>query len=289
MTSIPTLQSDYKHCEQIIKKHSRSFYYAFSRLPKQKAQAVYAIYAFCRTADDSVDENGTREGQLSSLSKMEADLLRFEHGRERNEPLWRALRDVFDRFDMDIQPFYDQLRGQAMDIDFKIPETLEDLESYSYFVAGTVGLMLLPIIASKRHEYLKKDAVNLGIAMQLTNILRDVGEDYTDKNRIYLPKAEMKNALYTNNDIENGIINDSFIDLWERLASIAEERYEKFHETVFHYDADSRLPVIISAKVYEGILNEVRRNGYDCFTKKQAVSKLRMKAILQNIKLKESI
>ncbi len=99
----------------------------------------------------------------------------------------RALRHVFNTFDMDIQPFYDQLTGQEMDIHFSSPKTLQQLEEHSYYVAGSVGLMLLPIIATENQQYLKKTAVDLGLAMQITNILRDIGEDFYQKNRIYLP------------------------------------------------------------------------------------------------------
>lgn len=239
MTSSLSLASDYKYCEQIIKRHSRSFYYAFSKLPAEKAKAVYAIYAFCRTADDSVDENGTREAQLDALRKLEEDLILFEVRKERDEPMWRALRDVFNRFDMDIKPFYDQIKGQYMDIDFSMPETIEDIERYSYYVAGTVGLMLLPIIASKNCSALQKDAVYLGIAMQLTNILRDIGEDLTFKNRVYIPREIMVQEKYSVTELKQSVINEAFMSVWERMARHAEKLYAKFHRTVHLYDADS--------------------------------------------------
>lgn len=176
-----TIASDYAYCEKIIKRHSKSFYYAFSNLPKDKARAVYAIYAFCRTADDSVDENKTSGLQLIALDRLTDELSHFAKGQEVDHPLWRALRDVFNRFDMDIQPFYEQLTGQRMDIHFISPSNLSTLETYSKYVAGSVGKMLLPIIASNAKTDLNRVAEDLGIAMQLTNILRDVGEDYRDK------------------------------------------------------------------------------------------------------------
>jgi len=284
-----SLNADYQYCERVIRQHSRSFYYAFSQLPAEKARAVYAIYAFCRIADDSVDENPSRKDQLTALEKLETDLVRFENGKEPDEPMWRALRDVFERYQMDLSPFYEQLRGHYMDLDFQMPKTLEQLEQYSYFVAGTVGRMLLPIIATENQQQLQESAIDLGIAMQLTNILRDIGEDYRLKKRIYLPRDILEYEQYSFQQLHQARINDSFISIWERLAQRAESLYQNYYRSAFLFDADSKMPVLASARIYEGILDEVRRNGYDCFSKKQAVSKRRMLSILQDIRLTESI
>ena len=142
-----SIEDSYRYCKDMIKRNSKSFFYAFRQLPKEKADAVFAIYTFCRNADDSVDENNTKVSQKVALDQLEEELQLFEQGKEIDHPMWIALRDVFNRYNMDIAPFYDQLKGQRMDIEFKQPKTLKELESYSYYVAGTVGLMLLPIIA----------------------------------------------------------------------------------------------------------------------------------------------
>ena len=206
-----TIASDYAYCEKIIKRHSKSFYYAFSSLPKEKAHAVYAIYAFCRIADDSVDENKTSGSQLAALDRLTSELNHFAKGEDIDHPLWRALRDVFNRFDMDVQPFYDQLTGQRMDIHFMSPANLGSLETYSKYVAGSVGKMLLPIIAGNTQKNLSVVAEDLGIAMQLTNILRDVGEDYREKGRIYLPIEEMERYQYTELLLSEGQITKGFV------------------------------------------------------------------------------
>lgn len=272
----PSLVEDYKYCEGIIKHYSKSFYYAFSTLPQEKANAVYAIYAFCRQADNSVDENPTSASQLVALDHLTDELNRFQQRQEKDLPLWRALRDVFNRFEMDIQPFFDQLKGQRMDIHFTSPDTLTDLEEYSAYVAGSVGKMLLPIIASGTNRDLTQSAVNLGIAMQITNILRDIGEDHLEKDRIYLPTQEMAAFRYTKHELSKGIISDNFIALWESLAMRAEELYADFINSSAGFDEDSKFAVIASARVYRGILNSVRKNNYDCFRKKNYVSKLEM-------------
>lgn len=271
-----TIDSDYAYCEKIIKRHSKSFYYAFSGLPKDKARAVYAIYAFCRIADDSVDENRKSGEQLIALDQLTNELNLFARHHEVDLPLWRALRDVFDRFDMDLQPFYDQITGQRMDIHFMMPSNVNTLEVYSKYVAGSVGKMLLPIIASESNENLNHVAENLGIAMQLTNILRDVGEDYRDKKRIYLPQDEMKRYGYDELLLSEGVITQGFIELWEYLATRAEFLYDDFIQHIDAFDKDSRFAVLSSAHVYQGILNSVRKSGYDCFNQKNYVSAIEM-------------
>ncbi|AXI01388.1 phytoene/squalene synthase family protein [Sporosarcina sp. PTS2304] len=271
-----TITFDYAYCEKIIKHHSKSFYYAFSGLPKEKARAVYAIYAFCRIADDCVDENKKIDEQLTALDQLANELYLFSKGEEINHPLWRALRDVFNRFDMDIQPFYEQLTGQRMDIHFMMPANLSSLEVYSKYVAGSVGKMLLPIIASESQKNLHHVAENLGIAMQLTNILRDVGEDYRDKGRIYLPLEEMKRYSYHEVLLSEGSITQGFINLWEYLATRAEYLYDNFTQHIDEFDKDSRFPVLSSAYIYQGILNSVRKSGYDCFNQKNYVSAVEM-------------
>jgi len=280
-------ESDFQYCEDIIQRHSTSFYYVFSQLPRDKANAVFAIYAFCRIADDCMDENQSTVAKKRALDNLEMELKLFQLGRERDIPLWRALRAVFDNYEMSFEPFYDQLKGQRMDLYFSAPMTMQDLEEYSYYVAGSVGRMLLPIIASHAPRDGSDTAVDLGVAMQITNILRDVGEDYYEKQRIYLPMEEMKQYQYTVTDLHNGVINLNFIQLWEKLARRAEELYDRFFEQIALFDPDSQLPVSLSAQVYREILNAVRANQYNCLSHRNYVAKETMdamnKAVSQSI------
>lgn len=278
-------ESDFQYCEKIIQRYSTSFYYVFSKLPRDKANAVFAIYAFCRIADNTMDENRTIEERQRALEKLEMELNLFQLGSELDVPLWRALRYVFDNYAMSLEPFYDQLKGQRMDLHFSPPQTMQDLEDYSYYVAGSVGRMLLPIIASNAPRDLSDTAVDLGIAMQITNILRDVGEDYYEKQRIYLPLAEIKHYQYSVADLHNGVINMNFIGLWEKLALRAEVLYDRFLEHIGLYDQDSQLPIALSAQVYREILNAVRASHYNCLSQRNYVGKDRMNAISKAINL----
>ncbi|GAE92913.1 phytoene synthase [Gracilibacillus boraciitolerans JCM 21714] len=266
-------EEDFYYCEMIIKKHSKSFYYAFSKLPTEKANAVYAIYAFCRKSDDITDGNYSVQNKIKALNQLKSELDLFRNHEELDQPLWRALRHVFHTYNMDIQPFYDQLwGGQSMDVNFVTLKTMHELERYCYYVAGSVGLMLLPVIASKNSNVLQSSSVELGTAMQITNILRDVGEDFYDKGRIYLPADYLSCYKYTYDDLRNGIINQNFINIWEKLAGYAESLYHRFLLDIDQFDKDSQRSVYLSVQVYKAILDAVRGNDYDCLSKRNYVT-----------------
>lgn len=276
------LKKDYAYCEKVIKASSKSFYTAFSKLPKDKAKAVYAIYAFCRQADDTVDANEPLALKKENLAILEAELKEFEKGKTPNHPMWRALRDVFNRYAMTTSPFYDQLEGQKRDLDFQEITDLAALKDYSYYVAGSVGLMLLPILATKSGitESLKESAVSLGVAMQITNILRDVGEDYRENKRVYLPTELLdRHQVDLAQNVEKGPDNN-FIALWEELAEESRRGYVEFEDSISHYDSDCRFPVLVSSKLYSGIMDSVRKNNYDCLSKRNYVPEARMMELI---------
>jgi len=277
-----SLDDDFLFCENIIKQNSQSFHTAFSLLEKKEAQAVYAVYAFCRKADDIVDKNESGY----SLKKFEDELIIFEKGHYIDSPLWRALRSVFDRYEISIQPFYDMLSGQRMDQNFSAFPTQEQLENYCYLVAGTVGMMLAPIIAVKNHKIIAPFAVDLGKAMQITNILRDIGEDFAMK-RVYLPLKVMKMFKYSVDDLSKSTINRNFKNLWDYKAKIAEKYYAKFLSAVDYLDEKSKKPVLASALLYQKILDKVRENGYDCFGSRNYVTQDEKKIIISSIFLRE--
>lgn len=276
------LKKDYAYCEKVIIASSKSFYTAFSKLPKDKEKAVYAIYAFCRQADDTVDANEPLALKKENLAILEAELKEFEKGKTPNHPMWRALRDVFNRYAMTTSPFYDQLEGQKRDLDFQEITDLAALKDYSYYVAGSVGLMLLPILATKSGitESLKESAVSLGVAMQITNILRDVGEDYRENKRVYLPTELLdRHQVDLAQNVEKGPDNN-FIALWEELAEESSRGYVEFEDSISHYDSDCRFPVLVSSKLYSGIMDSVRKNNYDCLSKRNYVPEARMMELI---------
>lgn len=255
------LNQAYLQCEAIIKKHSQSFYMAFKDLPLHKRQGVYAVYGFCRVVDDAIDEDEdlqtlyTFASAIDQLSQM-----------DETQPILYALSDTVQRFSIPLQPFKDMIVGQEMDIVFDGIEDEAALLKYSYHVASSVGLMLLPILASEHHEQITPSAIELGYAMQITNILRDVGEDYHQKSRIYLPKDELNDDVMQ--AIQTKKVNEAFIQVWERLAGLAEMFYDNAIQDLKYYDDDALVSFTQAIVYYRGILNAVREANYDCLSQR---------------------
>lgn len=271
-------KNEFRICEKIIQHHSKSFYAAFSQLPRKKAQSIYAIYAFCRMADDIVD----REKDPELLHKLYEQLQAFELGNIPNEPMWLALEVVFKEYTMDITPFYDMLTGQGMDFHFQQPNSIEELLNYAYYVAGSVGLMLLPIL-STNPVHIIPQAKKLGQAMQLSNILRDIGEDFR-MGRIYLPKDEMARYDVTIETLKEEKVNSNFIAIWESLANLAEELYNDSLEMLPHIEKDTRKALLSAILIYKELIPEIRRNNYNVFIKKHNISNHRKLQLILSIK-----
>lgn len=290
--SEPTLKSDYKFCQSVIKKYSKSFYYAFSTLPEDDARAVYAVYTYCRMADDAIDEADSKEEAMDNLDELRAELDDFYKGNIPDIPMWRALNDVRNRYELDISMMYEQIDGQESDIHFSQPDNFDDLIEYSRKVAGSVGRLLLPIISEDRTYERQKNAENLGVAMQITNILRDVGEDIDIHDRIYIPRSILNHFDYSYEELKNSELNEAFINVWEHLAKEAEALYDDFYNEIIHYKKEARLPLLLSLSVYREILAEVRNNDYDCFNRRNFVSVKRKmeikKEVSENLKTLEN-
>ncbi|MCD7034913.1 squalene/phytoene synthase family protein [Metabacillus sp. GX 13764] len=264
----------------MIKQNSKTFYKAFSLLPLRKKQSVWAVYAFCRTVDDIVDEG---DSPAAELAAFEQEFHLFLSGtRPSGRFLWEALEDTFSRFEMDVQAFRDMIEGQRMDLTKNRYSTVDEVLSYSYHVAGTVGLMLLPILAPKKTGVLRNSALSLGLAMQLTNILRDIGEDL-DRNRIYLPKDVMNQFSCSEDDLKSGIVTEAFISVWEYMAFEAEAYYEEAMDTLHEYPLHSRKPVQAAAHFYKAILNKIRQNQYQVFSKRNFVTQDEKLSILSQL------
>lgn len=262
------LKDAYTSCEKIIAMHSKSFYKAFSLLPKEKRKAVWAVYAFCRTVDDIVDEGSNSREELEQFKTDFQNFLTGDY--DIKNPMWLALADVFEKYDMDVEAFSGLITGQEMDLTVNRYRTMEELLNYSYYVASTVGLMLLPILAPSKTAILKEGAISLGYAMQITNILRDIGEDL-EMGRIYLPEEIMKKYELHEDELRAGIVSPQFIAVWEDLAKTAELHYQKAFETINEYPLSSRVPVKGAALVYREILATIRIKEYKVFCEKHYV------------------
>jgi phytoene synthase len=299
------LAASYDAAVKAMRDNSASFTQAFSRLPPERFRAVAAVYAFCRAADDISDEPGagTRQNEtIRRLDQLEAEVERFYGNIKRplgageafDAAWWPALTDAIIRFDIPEASFLRQIEGQRLDAALIKVGSLEELIGYARCVAGSVGTMLLPILASNgvdAKDPLWADACeSLGIGMQLTNILRDVGEDLRLRNRVYLPedmmqeygvsRAELAALAARGGDEHAPSIPDGFKRLWERLSTIAGPYYGAVEEFLARFHPDCRLPLIAAARVYRAIEDAVRAADYDCFTARRYVSRETRDAIL---------
>jgi len=271
------LKKDYLYCKKIIEKYSKTFSMAFSMLPSPKKEAIWSLYAFNRRLDDIADKNGSAEELMAERKKFDnifVDVIA-------DEPIYRTLYDINRIFPIDKKAVNAMFEGQIYDINFKQFTTDEELLTYCYNVAGSVGHMILPIIATKNKEILNESSQSIGIAMQITNILRDVGEDF-ENNRIYLSKEQLdKYKVDLKEVFENGV-NKNYINLWESYAELAENYYEKGLKDIELYDEDSIFIVKNSASMYSKIMDAVRQNNYNLKSKAYLTKKEKLDIILKN-------
>ncbi len=273
----------YEHAEAIIKESSKSFYKAFSNLPEDKAKAVYAIYGFCRTADDAVDlyQDEDKIDELRSGIKATFD------GKAPGDLLFEALSDTLKKYPSELSPYLDLLEGLEGDLKQRDIETEAEFDRYCYNVASTVGLMLLPVIAQdalkKQPEKVKEVAVELGKAMQITNILRDVKEDLMGQ-RIYFPETLLKKHNVLVKTMRVGTVTPEYRSLVEYYIDLANEKYQVFYDNADLFDADSIKPTYYAAKFYQAILDEIRQNGYNNLTKRHYVSPFKKWRLMRKTK-----
>ena len=223
MKPLASLSEAYALCRQITAEYAKTFYLATLLMPQDKQQAIWAIYAWCRRTDELVDGLKAKFTTTETLEAWASQLESVFAGQPLDDADV-ALVDTIERFPLEIQPFRDMIAGQLMDLSYNRYETFEELKLYCYRVAGTVGLMSNAILGiggnssnvawERDHANYKpqEEAIALGIAMQLTNILRDVGED-AQRGRIYLPLEDLKLFNYTEEDIFKGVIDER----WQAL------------------------------------------------------------------------
>lgn len=273
----------YEICRQITAEYAKTFYLGTLLMPKEKSKAIWAIYAWCRLTDELVDGAKAKYTTKETLAEWEGQLESVFAGNPIDDTDV-ALVDTIQNYPMGIQPFRDMIAGQQMDLTRNRYQTFEELQLYCYRVAGTVGLMsnaVLGIGADSHGVPWKKDqpiyvptdeAIALGMAMQLTNILRDVGEDM-QRDRIYLPLEDLHAFDYSEQDLLAGVIDERWKAIMKFQIKRAREYYKQAEAGIRYLIRDSRLPVWASLMLYQGILNEIEANNYDVFNKRAFVSK----------------
>jgi phytoene synthase len=271
----------YDYCRRVTQQASKTFYWGSMFLPPPKRRAIWAVYAFCRVVDDVVDEaldpQKQRPGHLTGSNSPEAALAYWRQSLERiytrggtaDGPIQLAWSDVIEHYAVPVEPALDLLKGVAMDLRQNRYETFEDLHLYCYRVAGTVGLLTSPIFGYHNKAALAY-AADLGVALQLTNILRDIGED-ARRDRIYIPQNEMRQFSYSEGDLMTGVINDAFRQLVRFQIARADEYYQRSQPGIAMLSEDSRLAIRLSGSLYRGILDRIHLNNYNVFTKRASV------------------
>jgi phytoene synthase len=266
--------------KNIIKTNSYTFYKAFSLIKdRKKRDAIYIVYAFCRYADDVIDEHK----DIEALNKLKKDLTQFKEGQVVKSKIFKSLslisKTYYDK-NYDYKPYFDMIKGQEMDISIFSYDTLDDLLGYCYHVASSVGMMLIPILA-KEDEVLNTFALHLGYAMQITNILRDIGEDYK-KDRIYIPKDVLEIfQVNISREMKEGPSN-SFIEMFMHMENIARAYYDLALKNIHLFPSDVRKPLYYAAILYRAILDKCREVGYDVLHQKPFLNDEEKMQVIRN-------
>jgi phytoene synthase len=254
-------------CWQILRENGKTFHLMARLLGSERGNAIAALYGFARVADDAVDESApgdTPERIRAQLCWMQEELRRAVAGESR-EPRFAVLGETIRLYRIPLEPFDDLVAGVAMDIEPMRFDTFADLELYCYRVAGTVGLMITPVAGYRAGSRALEHAKTLGTAMQLTNILRDVGED-VQRDRVYLPQEDLARFGVAEADLAAGCIDARFRALMEFEIGRARRLYDEGLALIpLLTSARGRAAFEFAVEAYSGILGKIRASGFDVF------------------------
>ncbi|WP_115121239.1 phytoene synthase [Synechococcus sp. UW105] len=281
----PDLDAAYESCRQETATWAKTFYLGTLLLPYEKRRAIWAIYVWCRRTDELMD---SAEAQARPVSELADRLDRWEENTrgifsgQVMSDLDAVMVDTLERFPQSIQPYLDMIEGQRMDLTWTRYATFDDLRLYCYRVAGTVGLMTQGVMGLDAAyttapwsdvPNTSDAAVALGIANQLTNILRDVGED-RGRGRIYLPQEDLTRFGYSEEDLLAGRLNDAWRELMAFQLERARAWFARSEAGIRWLSADARWPVWTSLRLYRGILDVIEQLDYDVFQNRAYVGRL---------------
>lgn len=264
--SLDELERSYARAERVTAEWAKSFYFASRFLPLAKKRAIFAIYDYCRHADNLVDQRGGRpEAQVRQELGNLAELVRRMYAGERPaEPRWLALHDTLNRHRIPVAPLLELLDGVAMDLGPVAIPDFPTLRQYCRYVAGGVGLMIGPVLGVEDRCF-DELGMRLGVAMQLTNVLRDVREDL-DNDRVYLPQDELASFGLSRLDLERRVLTPRLRLLLALQVVRAREWFAMADAAIPLFPDDgSRLTVRLLQQTYAGILDQIERSEYDVF------------------------
>ncbi len=260
------LQRAYDRCEAITAEHSRSFHLASSLLPADKRRAARALYAFCRVTDDIVDRPGNDiEATLAAWRQRALDANPPAH-----DLVAVAWADARARYQIPRRYAEQLIEGVARDLRQHRYSTFDDLATYCYGVASTVGLMSMHIIGFRGPEAIAY-AVKLGVALQITNILRDVAADFAN-GRVYLPVDELLEFGIQPADLAAGSVTDNWRAFMRYQIERNRQLYAESWPGIALLDSDGRFAIAAAADLYRAILNDIEAHDYDVFTRRAHIS-----------------
>ena len=260
------------YCQQKAAASGSSFYYSFLFLPPERRQAITALYAFCREVDDVVDECDDPQVAASTLVWWRAEVARLYAGQPQH-PVTQALQAVLPRFNLPQEQLLEIIDGMEMDLQQTRYLDFKALSLYCYRVASVVGLLAAEIFGHTERQTLKY-AHDLGMAFQLTNIIRDVGED-ARRGRIYLPLDELKRFDVPVADILNARHSDNFRRLMEFQIERAENYYDQAMRQLPDVDRKTQRPGLVMAAIYRTVLDEIKRDGSRVLNQRTSLTPLR--------------
>src|SRR5215216_5668287 len=268
---------------KLVRATASNFYYSFLLLPSAKRRAINDVYNFCRLLDDIVDADQKDRDVLSELQFWRDEVEACYQGCPTTEFGERLINSI-EEFELPKQPFLDLIEGMEMDLKWHSYQTFADLREYCYRAASTVGLICIEIFgyeSARTREY----AVNLGLAMQLTNILRDLKEDIA-RGRIYIPLEDLERFGYSEQDLRANLYNAPFIDLMKFEHARARSYFKKAAASLPESDRASMFAAEIMGAIYRELLDQMPGIQFDVFHNRLSISKPRRMRIALEIWLK---
>ena len=271
MSATPVeIAKSYRYCRAVARRRARNFYYSFLVLPREKSDAMCAVYAFMRYCDDIADEPGIDRDKHRMLENWRESLAGAERGDYGDSRILPAFHDTVRRFSIPLGYFHELIDGALMDLSVEHYESFDELYDYCYKVASVVGLVCIHIFGFDSPQA-KKHAEYCGIAFQLTNILRDLGED-SAMGRIYIPREDLWAFGYDAEDLKSRVMDERFT----RLMSFEVERARCYYDAAMpllplvHSSAQAGLRAMIG--IYSSLLEKIERRHYDVFSDRIALS-----------------
>ena len=260
------------YCQEKAASSGSSFYYSFMFLPPERRQAITALYAFCREVDDVVDECHDMQIAQTKLDWWRNEV-RQVYGGQPQHPVGQALQDIVQRFPLPMEQLLEIIDGMQMDLSQTRYLDWKALNLYCYRVASVVGLLSAEIFGYTNRQTLKY-AHDLGLAFQLTNIIRDVGED-ARRGRIYLPVDELQRFNVPARQILDAKHSDNFRDLMAFQAARARQLYDQAFAQLPAEDRKAQRPGLIMAAIYRTLLDEIEADGFLVLDRRTSLTPLR--------------